>query len=352
MKTKGTLLSVIVLFVGCSLLYLFDFKKNIHKSAHAKTITVFAAKAALQEISQTTSTSGTLFANQSTDITAKVSGYITQIFYHEGDKILQGSPLVQLDNREEQAILNEAQTEKTVSQLEFQRNQKFLQHGFVTEDVLYNSKEAYEQKEAAVIEDNNKLEDKTIRAPFNGIVGEKTFSIGSYVTAGTKITSFVDINSLRLEYTLPSELQNKIALGQKVTIQSDAIPDKTFPGKVTYIGAAIDPVTQTIPLHAQIDNPQGVLKAGQFVRISQVLGSDKKIIVIPPQSLIAEMNGYYVFVIKNHKAIKTAVAIGKKFYNEIEVKRGLNANDSIVTAGQNNLQDGSPILIKNSSQTS
>lgn len=329
----------VLLFV----IYLFWSKDNAVPNQTAIPVTM--AKVKLTEIPHLASATGNLIANQSTYLSPKVSGYVTKILYNEGDFVRAGTPLLQLDNREELDALAAAKSARDVSRAQFLRDRNLLAKGYITQDVFYNAKVTYEQNETAVISCVNKLADKTIRASFDGIVGARTVSLGDYVTAGSKLTSLVDMRHLRVEYFLPSNFQTDVRVGQGVTITSDALPNQQFEGVVTYISASVDPATQTINIHAALDNFDRKLKPGQFVNISQELGEAKMALTVPPQSVFGSVNSYYVYTVKNDKAIKTKVKLGERFSNQVEIIHGLDRSSSVVVEGQNRLSDNTAVKI-------
>lgn len=296
----------------------------------------------------TVTTTGSVYAYQSTNISAQVSGYVTQIYYQEGEYVTAGTPLIQLDNRSEKDALISAKAALSLSNLQYKRDQKLLSRGLITQDIYYNVKVTNQQNQATANADQTQLDNKTIKAPFNGTIGKRSISVGDYVTAGNPITTLVDNHQLRVEYTLPSSYQYQIKLGQKVIVTTDTSSSNSYfimTGKVSYIASSIDQDTQTIVVHAILDNKNHLLKSGQFVTITQVLGPAKNAIVVPTQSIFASLSGYYVFSVKDNKAIKIPIKIGKKFKNVIEVIQGLKPNDKIVVAGQNHLSNDQAVNV-------
>lgn len=337
-------LLIIALVVGIAIYF-------HHHATQPKTITspslveLSAVKTTL--IPNTATATGNLVANQSTIVSPKTNGYVTAIDYQEGEHVKAGQVLIQLDNQSEKENLKSAETALALSQLQYDRNRHLLKRGLITHDVYYNAKVAYQKNQAAVTTDKTNLANKTITAPFDGIIGARNISVGDFVSAGSKLTNLVDIAKLRVEYSLPTIYLSQLKLGQSIIVTPSDLPNEKFIGKVSYISPSIDPETQTITVHAVLNNKNNELKPGEFVNITQKLGPPKKAILIPTQSLFASLKGYYVYSVKNNKAIKIPVHIGKKFENTTEITKGLSQGNEIVVAGQQYLSENKPVKIIN-----
>lgn len=289
---------------------------------------------------------GNLIAYQQSNISPKVDGYVTDIFFHEGDLVHKDDVLVQLDNSAEKNAVAAAKVKVAMSKVQFERDQKLMNHHLMTEDDQFQTKLAFEASKAALDSATTQFLNKTIRAPFTGIVGEKKISVGDFVSAGSQLVQLIDTQQLQLIYTVPSDDIAKVSPGQTVTVKSSSYPNAIFHGKVTYIASYLNPNSQTITLHATLDNENNLLKSGLFVQVEQQLGMNKTALVIPENSLLASIKGYYVFTIKDNVAVKTPVKIGLRLQNGlIEVTQGLKPNQIIITAGQNKLEPGSPVKI-------
>ena len=342
--TVSTLVVVGIITTGVT--YHLKHKKQ-HHAATIPAIPVKLSTVKMTDLPTIATANGTLTANQSTYISAKVSGYVTAINYKEGQYINTGTTLIQLDNSKEKDNLVAAKTAAELSKLQFQRNKKLYKRHLIKQDDLYNSKVINQQKQATTVSDANDLANKTIVAPFSGYVGAKTISVGDYIQAGSKLVKLVDTRLLRIDYSLPSRYLSQLHLGQGVTVTSNVFPSTSFVAQVSYIAPTVDSISQTIEVHALLNNKNNLLKPGQFVKIQQQVGAIQKALLAPTQSVIASLNNYYVFTVKNNKAVKVPVKLGRRFAETIEVTSGLKADEKIVVAGQNQLKSGSKVKIKN-----
>lgn len=309
------------------------------KTPAIPAVSVRVEKPIQQSITQTTTTTGTLIADKSTTITPRASGYITAISFQEGQTVKAGEVLFQLDSQTQQNALAAAQASFALSKLQYDRDAQFLKKGFITQDMYYSAKVALKQNQAKLQEAQTDLADRTITAPFDGTVGGQSVSLGGFVNPGNTLTTLVDNNHLRAEYALPVKNLNQIQLNQPVIIFDSAKKNK-ITATVSYVAPSIDTATQTISVHANLDNTAHIFKPGEFVTITQTIGTQQQTLLVPEQSILASINGYHVFVVKNNKAIKTLVKIGDHINGNVIITSGLSPADQVIIAGENQVKDG------------
>ncbi|AAO90294.1 efflux RND transporter periplasmic adaptor subunit [Coxiella burnetii] len=280
---------------------------------------------------------GTLVANNQTNISPKVAGYVTKIAFSPGDFVTAGSVLIQLDNQKQKNDLAAAKADVELSELQYQRDALALKKGLILQTTVYSDKVSLDKDKALAQTDQTALQDMTLRAPFSGYLGAKQFSLGDYVTPGQKLVTLVDQQKLKVVYDLPNHFAPQLQIGQPVTVTADFLPGQRFNGKVNYVAPYVNSDSQTIETQALLNNKNGALKPGQFVTVSQTLETLKKAILIPENSLFANMNGHYVFKVKNGKAISTPVKVGERLYGKVQIIDGLKPGDHIITTGQDQI---------------
>lgn len=319
----------------------FVLKKNNIVATQEK-ILVRTQKPIQQMIARNTHITGLLLANENATITPRANGYINAILVHEGETVSAGQILFQLDNVAEKNALDAAHASNALSQLQFTRDVNLLKRGFITQDMYYAAKVALEQNQTTLSTAQNNFDNRSIRAPFAGVIGSIPISIGDQVNPNTTLTTLVDNTHLRAEYALPASDANQIQLNQLVTIKNE---NKKITAAISYIAPQIDQSTQTISVHAQINNTQMQLKPGQYITITQPLGKPVNALLVPEQSVLASIHGYSVFLAKNNKAIRTPVKIGHHLKGNVEILSGLTRNDDVIVAGQNQLKNNGLIKI-------
>src|SRR3990167_7868381 len=194
---KFIILSVIVILIILSVI-LFTHKIRKHAPVvKILPIPVQVAKPIQKSIPKTISTTGNLIADKSTIITPRASGYIQSIHFHEGETVKSGQILFQLDSQTQKNVLLSAKAAENLSQLQFNRDKKFLKKGFITQDTYYAAQVTLKQNQAALETAQINLDQRTITAPFNGSIGAISVSVGDYVNPGNTLTTLVDNLHLR-----------------------------------------------------------------------------------------------------------------------------------------------------------
>jgi RND family efflux transporter MFP subunit len=284
---------------------------------------------------------GTIEARHDVVLSTQQTGTIAKIYFHNGEFVKKGAPLYALNSNELHAQLTQAKAQAQLSQLQLRRMQALMQHttGSISQSTLDKARATYQQNAAQVNYYEVQIDQRTIRAPFEGSTGKSLVSLGSYVEPGDHLVRLLSNLNLTANYTLPSEDRAALKLNQAVMIKSLQTPQATSQGLLTYISSFVDKSTRTVSLQATLKQSQGFMP-GQFVVIMQMINPHKKVIKLPVGALLTGLQGPYVFVVHNHKAhirfIKADINGAYAF-----VSKGLKDGEIIVTAGQSGLHNGS-----------
>ncbi|HSR64411.1 MAG TPA: efflux RND transporter periplasmic adaptor subunit, partial [Xanthomonadaceae bacterium] len=186
--------------------------------------------------------------------------------------------------------------------------------------------------------------DRTISAPFAGVLGLRQVSPGALVTPGTVITTLDDDSRIKLDFTLPESALSAIAPGQAVSARSDAWPGQAFDGRIAQVDSRVDPDTRAVKARAELPNPDGRLRAGMLLRV-QVQLPARQALVVPELAIQQEGEQASVFRVGGDgKADKVPVKLGSRRQGEVEVVSGLEAGDRIVVEGTVKLHPGSRVV--------
>lgn len=313
-------------------------------SDQIKSINVVTATAVHLPVYEQIETFGNLAAVNQVTISSQVAGNVTSIFFKDGQEVNEGALILQLDNTQAKADLISAQADLALSNRNYQRYQELAKYGGTTKQQLDNAQAEVNAKQAALQQTLNALQKYTLTAPFSGRLGSFLVHDGDYVTVGDKIVTIVNNNPLKVLYALPENIFSKLKLNQTVVINTSALPHKDFYGKVTYIAPTIDTNTGTISVQATLDNKSGELSPGMFANLTQVFGKTNSL-VIPEESVQANLQGTYVYKVVNGKGIQTPVKTGRYVKGYIEILSGLSLGDTVVTEGQQKLSNSSPIHV-------
>ena len=345
-KYKWVLLSIIVVILLMIGAYI---KLTSHKTPHAQTktaaIPVKVMTLHTQALPINEKTTGYLQAIENTTITPRVAGYIKSIPFQPGAKVKKDQVLFQLDNQKERDALASAKANYDLSKIQYLRNKKLLKEGFITQDLYYTSKVTMQQNAANLQIAQTNLAEKKIIAPFSGTIGATNTSIGDYVTPGNALTTLVDNKQLRVSYTLPAKDLTLVKLNQSVTIGSQST-NNNITGYVSFISSTVDQDTQTIVENAAFNNNPQAFKPGEFVHLSQHIADNQHALFVPEQSVLADLNGYSVYVVKNQKAVQIPVKVASRQDGKILITAGLKPTMQLIVDGQTQVHDGEKVTIQ------
>jgi len=288
---------------------------------------------------------GSLAAIQRVTISSEIDGRIKQIFFKNGDFVAKEVPIIQLDNATAAANLSSAEAALKLSQTTYARYLALSKEGAVSQETLDQMRSDMTTKTALVQTNAVAFKQKQLVAPFSGVLGTFKVTVGGYIKAGDPLVNLVDKEQLKVSYTLSQMDLPLIALGQNVTLSSEAFPGKFFQAKVSYISPTVNQISGSVTVQATVNNAKGVLSPGMFVYVTQTV-KETKALVIPEQAIIAGINGDTVYRVIQGRAVATKVSIGARYNGYAEVKKGLKLNDTVVIAGQQKLKDETRIRIQ------
>jgi membrane fusion protein (multidrug efflux system) len=291
------------------------------------------------EFSSTVEALGTAKANEAVDITAKVSNRITAIHFREGQSVRQGDVLVELDTDEARADVAIAEAALAESRSVVNRSRELAATQALSQQQMEQLETVMRSNEARLAAARARLNELVIRAPFSGRVGLRNASVGSLVGPTTVITTLDDTSVMKLDFSVPETVLSTLSAGQEISAVSAAYTRQTFVGRVLSVDSRIDPVSRSVIVRAQIPNRDGKLKPGMFmtVRLSQ---DSSKAMVLPEQALVPERDQQFVFAVRDGKATKTLITVGRRRPGEIEVLDGLSVGDLVITEGTQKVRDG------------
>lgn len=315
------------------------------RTAAARTVAVVTAHPAKKEFAHEVEALGTLRANESVDITAKVADRVAAIRFNEGQQVRRGDVLIELDNTEARADLAAAEAAASDSRSQYKRSQELYATKALSEAQLDQLQATLLANEARVAAAKSRLADRVITAPFNGRVGLRNVSLGGMANPGMVITTLDDLSIVKLDFAVPEVFLSTLQPGQVVEARSPAYADEAFTGRVASIATRIDPTTRSVAIRATIDNREGRLRPGLFMTV-KLVRSEGQALMLPEQAIVPENDQHFVYVIEEGRAHKREIKIGRRRPGEVEVLQGLSADDGVVIDGTLNLRDGIAVKVQ------
>ncbi len=290
---------------------------------------------------------GTTLANESVTLTAKTTGIVKELHFSDGQLVKAGQLLVQLDDRETTAELEQARAARDQIRQTLARSRALLEQRAAPVARVEEQEQLLRAAEARVRMVEAKLKDLQIVAPFDGRVGIRRVSPGALVTANAlatgQITTLDDTSIVKLRFNVPETALSSIQVGSNVGAQSSAYQGRSFQGKVAVVDTRIDPATRSVEVRADIPNKDGLLKPGMFMTVQLTIGRREQALLLPEEALVPEGTRQFVFVVANGRAVKTEVKLGTRIPGEVEVVQGLQPGATVVVGGVQRIRDGSPV---------
>jgi membrane fusion protein (multidrug efflux system) len=292
----------------------------------------------------TAETTGELEARESTEVTMDARGLVREVAFDEGERVAEGQLLVQLDDEEEQAQVDQAIAERAQVELELGRARELAEQDFESEARVDQLETRLERARAQVEIARAQLNERTLEAPFDGWIGLRLVSPGTLIEPGTVVAWLWSTGPMELAFEVPAALGPRLERGQNVIARSDALPGGWIEGEVEVIEFAVAEKTRTISLEAAFDNADGQLRPGTFLEIELVLDQHDDALLVPEEALLLRGSDAYVYVVGEDQTVaRRQVTVGERRRGEAEITEGLEGGETIVVAGLQTIAEGQKV---------
>jgi membrane fusion protein, multidrug efflux system len=283
---------------------------------------------------------GTARSRESVVITSRVSGRISEVFFSEGANVKSGTPLVRLEDDAERAEVRSATAAAEQARGRHRRLAELSGSGLIPRDDLDQQRQLADEAEARLELATVLLDQRTIRAPFNGTLGFREVSLGTLVQPGTAIVTLDALDAMRVMFSIPESLIAQVQSGTAVEGRTAGWREHAFTGKVTTVGTRVDEATRAVPVQALIDNSERLLKPGMLMTLS-VQTKPRTVRLVPEAALAPENARQFVWRVQPDETVaKQAVNIGIRATGWVEIVEGVEVGDRVVTEGIGNLRPG------------
>ena len=310
-------------------------------------IAVEAMRPLAVKLPQSITTVGSLRSEEAVIVRPEIAGRIIEIAFQEGQRVTRGQLLVRLDDSVQKADLQRARANLTLSRSKYERAVDLRAKGFISSQAKDEAENTLKVAQADTELAAARLAKTEIKSPFGGIIGLRSVSVGDYVKEGQDMVNLEEIDPLKVDFRVPEVFLSQVKSGQVLQITMDALPDRTWPGKVFAINPLIDANGRAIAIRAQVPNPDGKLRPGMFARVRLLTSEIRDSLMIPEESLFPVGDDKYVYKVVDGRAQRQKIEIGQRREGKVEVLGGLGAQDTVVTAGVVKLRDGAPVRVAN-----
>lgn len=316
-------------------------EKNKTESLAATTVTIFVARK--QKFNEQIFTTGTALANEEASLMPEVAGKVVQLNFSEGSFVKKNTLLVKINDADLRAQLEKVELQIKLSQQMEERQKKLLDINGVSQegyDVASNQVNNLKSDRDYL---NAQIRKTEIRAPFDGVIGLRNISEGSYVTPTTVVAAIQQLTPIKIDFSIPEKYAALVHKGDQLNVHSEGV-NTLFKAKVFAIEPKIDLATRSLKIRALCYDHKNKLFPGAFVKVDMIKESSNSIL-IPTEALIPEMKGYKVFFYKNGKAVSRMVSAGTRTDTQVLITEGIQEGDTIITSGIMQLRNEAAVKI-------
>jgi membrane fusion protein (multidrug efflux system) len=294
---------------------------------------------------------GSLRSNQGVMLRPEVSGRIVKLGFNDGQRVKRGQLLVQLDDTLQQAQLKQSEAQASIARTNLQRSRELLGQGFVSQSALDQNQAALDVAEAQVALSRAQLARLKVLAPFDATAGIGLVDVGDYVKDGADLVNLEDLGSMKVQFALPERVIDRLRPGQPVDVVVDALPGRSFKGRVQAIDSVVDANGRALQVLAQVENPGALLKPGMFARPRVVFAVREGAVVVPEEALVPAGGRQLIFKVAEGPdgkkvARRVEARLGLRQPGRVEVLEGLQPGDLVVTAGHARLLRGDAVPVR------
>lgn len=283
---------------------------------------------------------GSLQANESVVVRPEISGRITRLGFKEGQRVERNALLVQLDDSVFAAQIGQAAANLALATRNSKRAEDLYARQLISTAERETTTASLNVATASLNLARAQADRAVIRAPFSGRVGLRSAAVGDYVNPGQDLVVIEDLDRIKLEFRLPELAVPDVREGQDLAVELDAYPGQTFAATLYAIDSRVASDTRSLAARALLDNADGRLRPGLFARVNLVVERKTHALLIPENAILVRGDRSYTYVINDGKAVEREVSVGQRSDGHVEILRGLEAGEPVVTSGLQGVGNG------------
>jgi membrane fusion protein (multidrug efflux system) len=287
---------------------------------------------------------GSLIPDEQVDLTFETTGKIVGIFFQEGSTVSKGQLLAKVNDKPLQAELQKLEAQIPLAEDRVYRQKALLEKDAVSKETYEQVTTELEKLHADISLVKSRIAQTELRAPFDGVIGLRQVSEGAYASPATVVASLTKIIPLKIEFSVPEKYMNMIYPGIPIEFRIDK---DNYPASVYAVDSRIEKDGLQLKTRAVYPNVNGRLKPGRFVVVKIKSSELKNAIIIPNESVIAEMGRDIAYIYSSGKAKAVTLTKGVRTESNVQVLNGINLNDTLIISGILQLRDDLPVTIDN-----
>lgn len=315
------------------------------KNGKSKVMTVSGIVVNTQTFDNNLSLSGSIEANEQVEIRSEISGIVEGIFFKEGSNVSKGQLLFKVNDVELRAQLAQAKTTQGLASENERRAKLLLAKEAISQEEYDVARADFKLAQSQVQLIDAQIAKTSVRAPFSGKIGLRSISPGTYITPSVLVAKLVNINQLKISFSIPEKYANEIKLNSNLSFTVAGSTAK-YTAKIYAIEPEVEIATRTLQVRAIKENSDGKLVPGTFANIELPLDIIKNAVVIPSEAIVPIQNGKKVFIMKDGKAKESMIETTTRTDASVLVLSGLKAGDTLITGGVMSLKEDDAVKVK------
>jgi membrane fusion protein (multidrug efflux system) len=300
---------------------------------------------------------GSARAVNGASLSFQVSGIVSAIHFKSGDEVKKGDLLIELGAADDIAHLQSLKATTALAQLNYDRDQQLIGKDAISQQTADTDLATLKSDQAQVSQQQALVDYKSLNAPFAGRLGIRQVDLGQYIAPGVPVVTLQQLNPIFVDFYLPQRSLDQVKVGPNVTATVDAYPGLTFKGEVMSVNPLVDTATRNVQVRAAVKKQDDKLRPGMFARVDIDVGPAQNYITLPKTAVAYNSYGDIVYLVVNRPAKdghepqqvaqQTFVNTGATRGDQIAILKGVKDGDTVVSAGQVKLHNGTPVTINN-----
>ena len=320
-------------------------RKPGKKRDNKKRTNVRVQEVNLESLSIKSTYVGNLLPNQRVIMRSEIDGVIENIYFDEGDEIVNNKKLIDISTKELSLKLKIAFADSKLAETNLKRDEKLAKDNLIPNAQLDQTRTFAERallnRELAKISLNKSI----INSPLSGTAKTRFVKVGEFVRKGDRLVEILNVDRILVKVNIPEQEILQINIGQKVDIELYILEKKLFEGKVKKIGLEADASNRTFPVEIEVNNRERELRPGMLARVTFTKRVDQDQVVIPRHTILERDSGRIVYVVDKGKAFQREVSTGISQREKVQILTGLGRGEQLVVEGHTKLTDGEEINI-------
>ena len=314
------------------------------KGKQSRDLNVKAVVLSATSISDEFFVSGSIIPDEEVNLSFETSGKITDIFFKEGTQVSKGDLLAKINDAPLQAELKKLESQLKLYTDRLYRQNALLEKEAVSQEAFQEAQTNLATLQAEIDKVVANIEQTELRAPFDGIIGLRQVSQGTYASPTTTIAKLTKTNPLKIDFAVPERYAGTLKNGTPLTFTVEGdLKEKS--AKIYALDSHVNSDTRTFSVRALYDNSDGRLYPGRYVSVALTTQTFENTIAIPSQAIVSEMGIDKVFLYKSGKAIPAEIKKGVRTESMVQVLEGLSAGDTLITTGTMQLRTGQRVIL-------